>query len=250
MNKVIKIFTGILVVMLPVGIIIMLSGEGGKQYLWTTNIFLGLQAAITFMFLKEAAETKSSVIFCALILILSFAAELIGVKTGFPFGAYSYTDVLRPALFGVPLAMPFTWFTIAVNVFLISRFILFDLNKFKIIIVSSFIILAIDFMLEPFASSVNGFWIWTGGKIPFQNYISWFVLGFIFSFLLERFIIWNRNFFENINFIAIPALIITLNVLQFIIVDLYYGHLAGVAAGVVLLVPFILLSIKFRTHEV
>lgn len=249
MNKAIKIFAAILVVMLPIGIIMMLSGEGGKQYLWTTNIFLGLQAAVTFMFLAEAAETKSSVIFCAIILILSFAAELIGVKTGFPFGSYSYSDVLRPALFGVPVAISFSWFTIAVNVFLISKFILFDLNKFRIIIVSSFLILAIDFLLEPFASSVNSFWIWTGGKIPFQNYISWFVLGFIFSFLLERFIIWNRKFFENINFIAIPALIITLNILQFIIVDLYFGHIMGVVAGVVLLVPFVFLSIKFRTHE-
>lgn len=250
MNKVIKVFTGILVVMLPVGIIMMLSGEGGKQYLWTTNIFLGLQAAVTFMFLNEAAETKSSVIICILILILSFTAELIGVKTGYPFGPYAYSDVLRPALFGVPLAMPFSWFTITVNVFLISKFILFDLNKFRIIIVSSFLILAIDFLLEPFASSVNGFWIWNGGKIPFQNYISWFVLGFFFSFLLERFIIWNRNFFENINFITIPALIIALNVLQFIIVDLYNGYIAGVIAGVVLLAPFIFLSIKFRQNEV
>jgi hypothetical protein len=31
LNKVIKVFAGILVVMLPVGIIMMLSGEGGNS---------------------------------------------------------------------------------------------------------------------------------------------------------------------------------------------------------------------------
>ena len=34
------------------------------------------------------------------------AAEVLGVRTGFPFGEYAYTDALQPQVLGVPVVVP------------------------------------------------------------------------------------------------------------------------------------------------
>jgi putative membrane protein len=248
-NKLIKILTAVLVVMFPVGLFLMLSGDTWKQYLWTTNIFLALQAIVTFIYLMGAAKKKSAGIIAFAILILAFVIELVGVKTGLPFGSYSYTKTLEPALFGVPLAITLSWFTIAVNAYLVTRFFLSGSKKIFILVVSAVIILAIDFLLEPFASSINGYWVWGTGKIPVQNYISWFVTGFIFAYLLDRFILWNRNIFLNLNFIAIPAVILLINVLQFAAVNIYFGYIIITLIGLAMLAASILFGFKIRTDE-
>jgi len=248
-NKLIKILSAVLVVMFPVGLFLMLSGDVWKQYLWTTNLFLALQAAVTFIFLAGAAEKKSALITAAIILILAFVIEFGGVKTGFPFGAYSYTKTLAPSLFGVPVAITLSWFTIAVNVYLVSRFFLFGSKNLYILVVSAVMILAIDLLLEPFASSVNGYWIWETGKIPVQNYFSWLVAGFIFAYLLNRFVLWNRNVFLNMNFITIPAVILLINILQFTVINFYFGYIVITLIGLAMLALSVLFGYKISTNE-
>ena len=248
MTGIIKILTAILIVMLPVGLFLMLAGDIWRQYLWTTNIFLALEAAVTFMFLSGSAEKKSAAVTAVIILVLAFTIELLGVKTGFPFGAYSYTNTLRPQLFGVPLAITLSWFTIAVNAYLVSKFFLFGLNKFFVLFISAVIILAIDLLLEPFAS-INGYWVWETGKIPLINYLSWFVSGFIFSYLLDRFVLWNRNVFLNMNFITIPAVILLINILQFTVINIYSGYIIITLTGLVMIAASVLFSFRVRPNE-
>ena len=129
------------------------------------------------------------------------------------------------------------------------RLIHFCLRSFfcsnqKIVLVSAFIILGVDFLLEPFASSVNGFWLWVNGTIPFQNYVSWFIAGLLFSYILNRLVIWNRTVFENISFITIPAVLISVNILQFAIVNVVSGYILVTLIGLALISVCILISIK------
>ena len=235
--------------MLPVGLFLMLSGNTWKQYLWTTNIFLSLQAVITLIFLLSAAETKSVSITSAIILILAFIIEYIGVNSGYPFGNYSYTGTLVPAVFGVPIAIILSWFSVSVNAFLFSKFLLFESKNFYIILVSALIILGADLLLEPFASSVNGYWLWAGGTIPMQNYMSWFIAGLLFSYILNRLVIWNRIVFENINFVTIPAILISVNILQFATVNVVSGYILITLTGLVLISACVLLTVKFRKKD-
>jgi uncharacterized membrane protein len=248
-NKLIKILTAVLVVMFPVGLFLMLSGDTWKQYLWTTNIFLALQAIVTFIYLAGAAEKKSALFTAVIILILAFIIELAGVKTGFPFGQYLYTKTLAPALFGVPIAITLSWFTIAVNVYLAARFFFFGSKIIFVLVVSAVMILAIDLLLEPFASSVNGFWIWETGKIPVQNYFSWLAAGFVFAYLLDRFVLWNRNIFLNMNFITIPAVILSINILQFAVINFCFGYIIITLIGLAMLGASVLFGYKIRTNE-
>jgi uncharacterized membrane protein len=249
LSKTIKILVAVQVIMLPVGLFFMLSGDIWKQYLWTTNIFLALQAVITLIFLLSAAETKSVSITSAIILVLVFFIEYTGVNSGYPFGKYSYTGALTPAVFGVPAAITLSWFSILVNAFLLSKFLLFDSKSVYIISASAVIILGIDLLLEPFGSLVIGYWVWSSATVPLQNYLSWLLMGILFSYILNRLVIWNRTIFENINFITIPSILILVNIIQFAAVNLVSGYILITLIGLVLISICLFLSIKFREKD-
>ena len=144
----------------------------------------------------------------------------------------------------MPLAITLSWFSVSVNSFLIAKFSLFESKNVYIVLLSAFIILGVDLLLEPFASSVNGYWVWEGNKIPLQNYISWFIAGLLFSYLLNRLVIWNRTVFENINFITIPAILISLNILQFAVVNLVSGYILVTLIGLVLISACVVITVK------
>ena len=40
---------------------------------------------------------------------------------------------------------------------------------------------AFDILMEPAAMALN-YWNWENGVVPFQNYLAWFVLSFIFTY--------------------------------------------------------------------
>ena len=179
LGMLLKILTFVLIVMFPVGLVLMFT-ESLRGYLWTTTIFLGLEALITFIILIKLADLLSVVITTAVIIIASWFVEYFGVNNGIPFGSYSYTHVLSPLIGGVPIAITFAWFTVAANSLLAARYFLRGYNEISAILIASIFILATDILLEPFASFINNFWIWETSAIPIQNFVSWFVIGLIF----------------------------------------------------------------------
>lgn len=107
--------------------------------------------------------------------------ELIGTKTGFPFGTYSYTRLLIPQLAGVPLILGLNWFFLVYCSFIITSFI--PSSDTVRSLAGALMMTGYDLFLEPFAS-YTGMWVWEGGTIPFSNYISWFIISFIFLRLM------------------------------------------------------------------
>lgn len=205
--------------MFPVGFIIMFTGFG-RQFLWTTTIFLGLQAVIMYFLIGKISSYASASVSALFIFSLSLFIEWLGVNTGFPFGNYVYTDVLQPKIFGVPLAITFAWFTVTTSSLVISKYFL---NRaVTAAFISSVLILSTDIMLEPFASFVNNYWLWDFSKIPVQNFAAWFVIGFGFSLLINKLIKWKSPVDQNSVFI--PSLIFVINVLNFTVVNILFGY--------------------------
>jgi putative membrane protein len=235
--------------MLPVGIIIMLSGTLSSKYLWTTNIFLGLQGLITVLFFKNTAKHGSVVFVTITIFILSYLIELIGVKTGLPFGRYEYSQTLSPLLFGVPVAISFSWFVLSVNSYWLAKYLLKDSQRFYVVLTASFLILGIDVLLEPFASHINGYWVWENGKIPFYNYISWFALGLFFTFLIDKNVKWYEGIFSNRQLALLPAVLLSVNIIQFSAVNVFGGYLLMTLAGLSIIGAVTILAIKMNTNE-
>ncbi len=240
-----KALTGLLCLMFPVGLIIMLT-DFGRPYLWTTTIFLSLQALILILTLLRFANAKSVIISVIIVFILSFLVEYAGVSTKFPFGNYSYTASLIPGLSGVPLAISFAWISVTVSSLLFAKTFLVDSGVIVISLVSAVFILATDILLEPFASFANGFWTWENNLIPFQNFVSWFVIGFIFSFLFEKFIMWDKEKITEKNLLIIPVIIIFINLINFSVINIIYGYFLFTLAGLSIFVSETFLLIKFR----
>ncbi len=111
-----------------------------------------------------------------IVLVSAFAVETLGALTGFPFGVYHYTDRFGPLLGVVPLTIPLAWHVVVTNALFIVRLAAPHLPRLGEAAFTAAICTLYDFILEPFATTVKGYWIWTGGTIPLQNYVAWFVI--------------------------------------------------------------------------
>jgi uncharacterized membrane protein len=59
-------------------------------------------------------------------------------------------------------------------------------------IVAGSMMVAYDFALEPAAIRLD-MWRWTGNAVPLQNYLAWFVIAALLSYLAARFRLPNPN---------------------------------------------------------
>jgi len=175
-----------------------------------------------------------------IIFTLSYFIEYIGVNTGYPFGNYTYTSILTPQLFGVPLAIAFAWLSVNVSAYLITIDLYRKASAFAAALISSVLIFSTDILLEPFAAFVNGFWIWNSGRIPFVNFISWLVIGFLFSLVLTLFIKPGKLQGTEPCIKKIPYIVLMVNILTFLVINIYNSYLfMSVVGGTI--ITFILL---------
>lgn len=223
--------------------------EFGKEYLWTTTIFLGLEAFITFIVLIYLAETLSVIIVSSIIFLASYIIEWWGTNTGFPFGFYTYSDILKPLVNGVPLGISFAWFVVAANSLLAAKYFLGNSSHIAAVAAASVFILATDILLEPFASFVNNYWIWDSGTIPIQNFAAWLSLGIVFAFTLNGLLKWRGNFGEQKILLRIPVVIICINLINFSAVNIVYGYYALTLVGL-LSFGVMLISVKYLRKQI
>jgi putative membrane protein len=111
--------------------------------------------------------------------VLSAITETIGTKTGFLFGPYFYTERMGPMLGGtLPLAIPFAWWNILGSFYMLARYALPRLGSRSTSLLVAALATILDWVMEPFAWKIRGYWIWENAHIPLQNYVGWFVLSF------------------------------------------------------------------------
>ena len=123
------------------------------------------------------------IIWMSLTYLLTFAAEVIGVQTGFIFGKYQYGDTLGLKLLDVPLIIGFNWVLIILGAVSIAKSI--DKNIYITSTLTAVLAVIFDLMLEPIAIELD-YWNWTDGGIPLRNYYAWFAIAFTSSFLFDR----------------------------------------------------------------
>jgi len=110
------------------------------------------------------------------ILVCAYGIEALGAHTGFPFGDYHYTDSFGPMVYGVPLTIPLAWHVVVTNALFVVRAVVPHASRVTEAIVAGIICTLYDFVLEPFATTVKHYWVWTDKEIPPLNYVAWFIL--------------------------------------------------------------------------
>lgn len=120
---------------------------------------------------------------CLIVYSFTFSLEVIGVKTGFIFGSYYYGDVLGFKLFEAPLIIGFNWVVIILGAIGIASRI--HKSSLQIALLTGTFAVLFDIMLEPVAVNL-GYWNWSEGFIPLQNYYAWFGIAFLASIFSSK----------------------------------------------------------------
>ena len=122
---------------------------------------------------------------CAAVILGSSALlETVGTLSGIPFGSYQYTDAFGPRMGGVlPLAIPLAWFSVVAGANLsLSQYWLGG-SRAPIAIATGAFSMLFDFLMEPFAYAIRGYWHWAGSIVPPQNYFSWFIFSAMLAWI-------------------------------------------------------------------
>jgi len=130
-----------------------------------------------------------------LVLVGSFGIEWLGVQTGIIFGNYTYGTTLQPLLFNVPIAIGFAWLGILLSSIAVIQYFWLNFSRFHFLLKGIFIaavMVIFDGVMEPAAMKLN-YWNWEANRIPIQNFVSWFLISFIFAFIGFRMQLFKRN---------------------------------------------------------
>ena len=122
--------------------------------------------------------------------IYSYAIELVGVRTGWPYGDFAYGVDLGPMLFGeVPLGLPVFFFPLVLNAYLLVLLLGGDLAEstpLRLLATLATVIL-VDLVLDPGAVAI-GFWEYEVRQfygVPWSNYLGWLLSGAVAVLLFD-----------------------------------------------------------------
>lgn len=113
--------------------------------------------------------------------VFALALESLAIHTGFPYGNFTYTDVLGSKVLGLtPWTVAFAY----PPILLLSNWIArrYYKGSFKILAITALAAMAIDLVLDPAAVRL-GFWYWDKPGffygVPFINFLGWILSSFI-----------------------------------------------------------------------
>jgi uncharacterized membrane protein len=118
------------------------------------------------------------------------AVEVLGSRTGVPFGRYAYTGRLRPTVGGVPAIVPLAWFAMGVPARATARAALGRRARpWPGRLLGAACLTAWDLFLDPQMVG-EGYWSWRRrGRyrgIPLTNFAGWYVTSVGIMVLLDR----------------------------------------------------------------
>lgn len=162
---------------------VVVSALGGQRFiLLLTPFYLSILAALSLMIWEISVRKK--LVMAALVILVGYLIELIGIKTGIIFGSYYYGTLMGFKLAGVPIIIGITWLVVTLSSWHIAGFGV--ISKAQKIILASFLAVTFDIILEQFAI-VYGFWVWRAGAVPILNYITWFIVSALFLSMYSYF---------------------------------------------------------------
>lgn len=135
-------------------------------------------------------ELRGIVVFFGICLLIGNIVENLGVRTGFPFGHYYFTDVMGPKLFAVPILLGLAYVGMGYLSWTLGRLILggagLPLAGSRVVtlpFIAAFIMVAWDLSQDPVWSTIAHAWIWLRGGayfgVPPSNFLGWYLTVYI-----------------------------------------------------------------------
>ncbi|TNE55352.1 MAG: carotenoid biosynthesis protein [Bacteroidetes bacterium] len=178
------ILLAILILFHTIGLCGMLLPDIREEMLAYSSMNLYL----TFVVLMISGGRKSMryFIFVLMLYLYGMSIELIGVHTGILFGQYQYGASLGSKFLEVPYVLGINWVILVISCSLLSHRLI--RNMWGGIILAALLMTGMDFLIEPVAIA-SDYWSWSGGEVPWFNYLCWFLLAIPPLWVFRKFVI-------------------------------------------------------------
>jgi uncharacterized membrane protein len=158
------------------------------------HLAVAIVAVFALACLTHAATSRSPATALAVLAAsggIGFAAEVIGVHTGLPFGEYHYTDVLGPRVLEVPVIVALAWTMLAWPSAVVARRLV--RGRAARVLVGAWALAAADLFLDPQLVALHG-WRWSHtaphlpgvSSVPLSNYVGWLVVALVLSAVMQQ----------------------------------------------------------------
>ena len=165
---------------------------GWSAAIGAITVGVSVTAGLVIVILWEVWGAAATLRAAGLILGLSLAVEVIGSRTGIPFGMYSYSDMLQPQIFNVPVQIPVGWLMMLPPSWGVAQVISDWIKpcwKFPTFVgLSALAMTAWDLFLDPMMITWK-IWVWDNPGnyfgIPGINYLGWLVVSALVTILVR-----------------------------------------------------------------
>lgn len=121
----------------------------------------------------------------------TYAVEMVGVATGWPYGDFEYLVALGPMVAGVPLGLPVFFLPLVLNAYLLSLLLLGRAAAdWRVRLPATVaVVVLVDLVLDPGAVAL-GFWTYADAGpyygVPLSNYAGWVLSATVGVLALDR----------------------------------------------------------------
>ncbi len=175
----------------------------GGKVLQAATIGIGL-TVFTYLHGSSRYSLKDLTIFFALATVFGLFYENLSILTGFPFGFYVYADGLGPYLLHAPILIAPAYFALGYISWNTTSILLNNysnkLQGWNVIIfpvISTFVTVMIDIVLDPTWATIENTWIWFQGGpyfgIPLSNFLGWYLCVFTYMLCFSVYLSKKKN---------------------------------------------------------
>lgn len=154
----------------------VVSSRAGHLEIFVTLI-VALLAVASVSFTALGSGWPRAAAAAVAVFALGLAAEWAGTRSGFPFGAYRYTGLLRPAAATVPLVVPLAWAGMGLPGYAVGATL--ARSRAGRVAAGAVALTAWDLFLDP-QMIHNGFWRWAHPGpyqgVPLSNFAGWLLV--------------------------------------------------------------------------
>ena len=127
-----------------------------------------------------------------LIAIFGWAVEVVGVKTEWIFGRYSYGQGLGWKFLDVPLIIGLNWAVLSYSVVQMAVSLQKNSSRFLIAAISASLLVLLDLAIE-WPAPMLDFWSFGQYYAPLHNFIGWWLVGFALVYMFVPYLNEKKN---------------------------------------------------------
>lgn len=240
----------------PSSVVLVMLDRVPPDTAWMASFMLIVGGLVAASWVSLNFGLKRGLLASGALFGLGLLVESVGVATGFPFGRYSYSDVLSPKVIGVPIGINFAWLMVVLSAFFTTRYLLKrlrpDWNEATLLGIAAGLALVSDFLMEPVAVYIQNYWTWYDSGlyygVPEANFIAWGIISLGMVFLLNRLTEKSRPDGASLHFVFIPLALYLMNLTMFTLVN--FSHTNYLAGSIGLVTGLFCFSLILKARRV